>query len=545
MVCKKCNTENPSENKMCSNCGARIKNTKKSAIHKFGGLFAVILLGFAIFAYNSGIFARKYEVEQSRAQHPIIYIINNTLGIKPIKKSATILSDYLLANPASGEQPKVFVAKNGESVFFLEGYDAETSTGSLFASFNGKTKIPVSAKTYNNIKISDNGKYALFIDLPEKDKNFGALYIYKKNSEKEKIADNVSLTEFGFSPDSQSIVYISQGDLYFQKIGSQREKIDSNVYALINVSASSSVLYTKVNSENGYDLYYWKLNKEAVLAGKNVSPNLVYTSGISDNFYYCCNSEHPSSYSLYYKAGKKDSQLIDTAVLSPIAWDSRYNNIVYMKNFSSDTFTSDTYVKLNGKNSEKLGVSADTSRVTVRTSYDFKHIAYLSDIDATTGLGKLYLSETGLFKDKEPFLVAENVYDFDFSKDAKVLLYLDSPNSGNTFNLHLYKNKTETMIAENVQQNSFTMTSNAKAVFYLTNYNAEKDSGNLFCKSLSNPKSESIKIDTEVTRNFCVRSHNQVIYTKNYSNDTGESDLYLWRGKKLEHIDKGVITRFY
>lgn len=541
MICRKCNTDNPPENKVCSNCGSPLKNKNKTDRGKFGGLFAVLILCFATFSFNSGIFARKYEVTPTRIQHPIVYIKDNTLGIKPLNKETTILSDYLLANPATGEQPKVFAAENGESVFFLEGYDTETATGALFASFNGRTKIPVSAKTFSNVKISADGKYALFIDLPEVDKQSGSLYIYKKNSEKEKIADNVSLTEFEFCMDSKSIVYIEQGDLYFQKIGSEREKIDSGVDEIVDTTKSLSVIYSKKIAENSYDLYQWKHNKESVLVGKTVSSDFVYTSKIDDSFFYCTPSDKPSNYELFYKTKNKDSELIDTNVLSPIVWDSKYNNVIYMKNFSPDDFTSDTYVKLKGKNAVKLGVSADTSRTTVRTSYDFKHIAYLSDINSVTGLGNLYIKESGFFKDKEPVLVAENVYDFDFSKDAKVLVYLDSANSGATFNLHIYKNKTETMIAENIQKGNFKLTSNAKAVFYLSNYNAEKDSGNLFCKSITNLKKESIKIDTEVARGFFARSHNQVIYTKNYSSDSGERELYLWKGKKSECVDKGII----
>ncbi len=542
MICKNCNTDNPEGSSVCSKCNQPLENKKKKkSAGKYGGLIAVFIFCAVLFVINSGILTKKYEVAADRTGYPIVYIKNNMLGVKPVKKSVSILSDYLLANSESMEKPRVFISENGEGVYFLEGYDSETSAGALFASYNGKTKVPISSKVYGNVQVSDDGKYALFIDMPDLDNNAGTLYLYQKNKEKEKIADNVTLDGFKFSNDSKNIVYTTQGDLYFQKIGSEREKIDSDVTGIVNISNFMSVLYTKANQEYASNLYYWKHNKEAVLVGEKVSSNLVFTSSISDNFYFCGDSASSTNSSLYYREKNKKAELVDTNVLSPLVWDCNYNNVIYTKNFSMDDYSSDTYFKKGKRDAKKLATTSETTRATVSASYDFGTIVYLSEINPETKLGKLYLKKNSVFKNQDPVLISENVYDFDLSKDGKTLVYVESANASD-YTMHLYKNKTDTVIAENVQGEHFELTQNSRAVIYLSNYNADKDSGNLFCKSLTNPKKESVKIDTEVTKHFSARNEKQVVYTKNYDNNSGESELCLWKGKKSETVDKGIIN---
>ncbi|MCX7715184.1 MAG: zinc finger Ran-binding domain-containing protein [Clostridia bacterium] len=551
MICKKCSTDNPPENKVCVNCGSvlsaqdTLTKKRRHLFRKFGGLIAVFAVCLIMFVFNIGTFNPKYEMPIDRSQHPIVYVKNNALGVKPVSKPSSVLSDYLIANESSGQQPKVSLSKNGEGLYFLEGYDDVTRTGSLFASYNGKTKIPISSRAYGNMQVSANGKYVLFMESPILDKNWGTLYIYTKNGKKEKIADNVCLNEFGFSEDNKNIAYIEfsdssgKGDLYYQKINGSREKIDADVSKIIHISSFSSVLYLKSNTSGNYDLHYWKRGGTSKEISKNVPENMVYTSSLSDNLFFCSDNTSSSSCTLYSSTKSKVANVVDTAVLTPLYWDANYQNIIYTKNFSVSDFTSDTYLKLKGQNAVKILSATDNSHTSVSCTYDFKTIAYIGDIK--NGLGNLYIRKFGLFANNEPEMIAQNVSNFEFSKTGKTLVYTASPNGDANKNLYLYSNKKTTLIAENIQDKNYRLTADAKAVFYIANYNGAKDSGNLFYKNVLKPNSGSIKIDSDVARLFYPRSSNQVIYTKNYSTETGESELYLWKNKKAKLIDSGII----
>lgn len=512
----------------------------KKKTHKFGGLIAVAVFCAGVFVVNSGIFNKKYELPKVRDAFPIIYTNNDTLNVY-LKKSNT-LSDYLLATNDKQAKPQVYTPDNGNGVFFLENYDNLTSVGSMFASYDGKTKLPVSSRAYKKIEVTSNGEYALFIETPNVGSNSGTLYIYKKNKDKVKLCDNVSIDNFNFSGDEKKVFYVELnqnsdvGDLYSHKINSEREKIDSNVSNIVYSTSKNSIYYTKNISDDKKELYYHIQNKASVSITSDISDDMVYESALSDNIFYCADDTSPTSSTLYHKTPKGKSNIIDTNVMTPVFYDSNYQNIIYTKNFSSTDFSYDTYIKLKGKDAMLLASSADTT-APVMTSYDFSTIAYMGDTNSENKLGNLYIRNYGVFKNSEPKLIAENISSFRLSLDGKSLAYIVDTQ------LYVYKNGNSILVSQDATDNNYIFTNNSKAIYYLSNYNSTKLSGNLFMKKVSSLNKEAIKIDSDVSRAFYPRSEKKVIYNKNYNNETGISELCLWKGKnKSELIDTGNIN---
>lgn len=551
MICKKCSTDNPPEKNLCQNCGAPLHHSKRGGFFKkFGGIVGVVAVAAIAFTVNVGMFQAKYEQPIDKTKYPIAYVKNNSLYLKSLsKKKVTNLSDFLLSNSETTEAPKIFLSKNGNGLYFLENYDETTNSGSFFASFNGKTKVSISSKAYANIQISQNGTHALFIDAPDANASSGALNLYTKNEKKEKLVDRASLTEFQFSPNGKAFAYIEllndslKGELYFQKIGGEREKVDSDVSKIVYLPNNSGALYLKQTNETFYDLYYWHQGKASKKIAGNVTGNMIYTTPFSNKTLFCADNASPFNYTLYASGKNAEASIIDTQVMMPLQYDAQYQNVIYTKNFSQSEFTSDTYIKRKGKDPMKLLSATDTNATSVQASQDFSKVAYIGEIDPGTGLGKLYLQEFGFFSSKAPTLIAENVSSFSLSRSGRILAYTASTSENpSSKNLYLYAKKKQTLVAEHIQDGNYMLSDNAQALYYIANYNEEEDSGNLFVKNALKPSSEPTKINSDVSRMFYPRSHKQAIYLKNTDSKENPHELYFWKGKsKSELIDTGDI----
>lgn len=518
---------------------------KKHSAGKFGGLIAVLVFVILVFIFNIGMLNKKYDTPANRTQYPVVYTKNNTLSVKKLSKKANTLSDYLMADPASDSSPRAWMSENGQALYFLENYDDATQAGSFFASFDGKNKVSISSKAHENIQLTADGNYALFIEQPDLEKNSGPLYLYKKNGEKEKIADDISLDHFLLSEDMNYIGYIQTtsgqlaGDFYIQKLHGDKEKIDSDVSAIISLSGFNSSIYLKNTPSGNAELYYWNKKKGAVkLANDAVLP--VYTSKYKDNLIFCGKGQSQTSRTLYSKQGKKSPVSIDTNVVNVLGCDPTYQNVVYTKDFSQSDFSYDTYIKRGTKKAVKLLSSSDKN-TSVMYSYDFSAIAYISDMNPETKSGNLYLKKFGMFGGEESELIAQNVTSFKLSRDGSMIAYVGLGGNSKTF--YLYHNKKSTVISENIEDDNYQFTNDGKGLYYIANYTPAKSTGNLFMVKTSKSKPEPIKIDSDVSRMFYPRSEKQVIYTKDYNIETGESSLYIWKGKsKTEHIDTGIIN---
>lgn len=493
---------------------------KKSKFARYGGIIFVLIFVLVTFAMNMGLFYPKYESVLNTVNFPVVYSKDNTLCIAPLGKKANALSDFLTAG--EGVLPVVSIADSGNAVCFFENYDDKTQTGSLFVTYDGKEKIPVSGKAYKTVYMTQDGAMLLYAENADLNTGSGKLVLWKKNGKKEEISTKVKLKGFGMDKEKGHIFYIEyadgsdSGDLYVKK--GAAEKIDSDVFAITHIPDGNSVMYTKHTGEYDYALYYWKTSQEA----QKIDDAMLdfKASGIStESFVWCSRGGELS----VYNKGKINA--LDTAASNILRSDPTRGSVLYTKNFSPETYEYDVNLIYKGGETEKVA-SSEGNMLGVATSVDFKTTAYIEN-------NNLYIKEKGWRAEKEPVLVAENVSSFELSLNGKALAYVSDGV------LYLKFGSAVGMVSENVA--AYRFTPNGGGLCYLANYNETKRSGNLFIRNAAKPQSESVKIDSDVMYAFHARNEKTVVYIRNYNNETGEGELCVSRNGKVSKIDTGKI----
>lgn len=491
---------------------------KKNKFARYGGMLFFIIFVICSFVINTGILLPKYETLIDTKDFPVIYSKDNTLYIAPLTKQSVGISDFLTVN--ENTKPITEIADSGNAVYFFENYDDATKTGSLFVTYNGKDKLPISSKAYKNIYISADGKTALYAENPDLENMSAKLYTYKKGEKKALVSEKADINSFFMDKKSGHVFYTDfvsgANDLYF-KNGKSSEKIDSEVRAVIGVPDGNSVIYTK----NSGDVYYWQKSKQPQKISSSASEMII--SPIEPQAFLWCTAGDDFASDMYVF----DNQPIklDDNVKSVLQCDPKRANVLYSKNFNPENFTYDVALIYKGGMAEKLTtVSGDSARASA--SNNFSQIAYIEN-------GNLYIVEKGLFAEDSPILAAENVKSFKLNKSGNATAYI----SGDTLYLRYRDEVAE--ISSGVTDYRFTNDGNT--LCYIANYNQAKNSGNLYTKNVRKLNKDSEKIDSDVTREFYARGTKSIVYIKNYNNDTGEGELCVFRNGKNKTIDSGKI----
>jgi hypothetical protein len=513
------------------------ENNARQFFKKFGGLIFVLLFVAALFVYNAGILWHSYDVPANRSRYPVVYTKDNTLNVMLENgKKPNAVSDYLVSDENT-TNVRAVMSDSGESLYFHESFNEATNTGSLFASFDGKTKLPVSSNAYSGICLTEDGTYALFLEAAEN--NGGNLYLYKKKGEKRKIADGVK--DYAFSEDAKYVGYVEiNGDFYIASFSGDREKIDSGVSKIEAIKSGGSAVYTKQKESGEHSLYCWTKADGALNLAERVTYHVNMNKN-SDKLYYVDDADG----TLYEKNGNKKPKKIDTGVAfimeaygktNGITPDMKYGNFLYGKNHSAQDFTYDIYLKRGGKQTEKFASSGDVEEIAA--SQDFSIIAYISEAASGTRSGKLYMRQYGAFKNSEPVQIGENISSFKMIANGRKIAYISDGN------LYMYdtKSKRYQMIAENVKDNHYRFTVNGSGLYYISGYTEEKGTGNLYAVKTMQRNPKSVKVDSDVYYAFKPRTEKQVIYMKDYDINTGKGTLVQWKNKKSRELDSGAIS---
>lgn len=496
---------------------------KKSKIARYGGIFFVIIFVALMFAVNTGLIYPKYESNLDTTGFPVVYSKDNTLYIAPLDKKTNSLSDFLTVD--ENTSPVVRIADNGGAVYFLENYDEQTKSGSLFVTYDGKEKLPITGKAYKNMHISSDGKALLYAENPDLEANCAKLVLWEKGGKKTEIAPKASLIGFGMNTDKKTVYYVEHtdgsdsGDLYVHS-GSSGEKIDSDVYKIETILADGGIIYTKHAGENNYAAYYRKNSGEPEKLADAVKD--FNASGINTKRFMWINKTSGTGTEL--AVYDKKVSVLDTGAARILDCDPSRSSVLYTKNFNPQTYEFDVNLIYKGGESEKVA-SSSGNVMTAASSVDFKKTAYIEN-------GNLYIKEKGYFAEKEPVLIAENVKSFELSQNGMAIAYV----SGGK--LYLRFNDKTGEVSENVA--SYRFTPNGDALCYIANYNDAKMSGNLFVRNAAKPLSESVKIDSDVGE-FRARGKKTIVYIRNYNNENGEGELCVSRNGKVSVIDSGKI----
>ena len=615
MICKNCSYENAPEEKVCTNCGTPLaeeeieevaeveetteetteieeteesieeeiaeiteeteeiteeviddieeaaeatavkeEKTKKSILSPFSGLIALIIIAIGLWVSFTGIFAPKYDMPVDRSDYDISYVKDGSLYQKPVSGSSVKLSDALSADGEafSGYNYTIKQSKDGKITYFLEGFSQETYSGTLYVTYNGKTKTKIADNVVQGYAISENGKTVVYMSNIDPNTAMGSLYYYRKGGEPQLIANASLYQTYLVSQNGKAVAFLENvdgetgvGELYVVKTGSKPVKIDDAVSTGVKLSDKGEIFYLKNMNEMTYtyDLYKASASKAPSLISSGVAEGYVMTSSFSNKMGYVTVDEN-ESYNLNYIKGSKPS-VVMADLVGFFAIDIENENFLLAKmpeNADENTINPDMYIKKKGKDAVNIATALATPQH-AKASYDLKTIYYMNEYDNATQTGTLHVRKESIFGIAKDEVIATGVSGFTAANDGKAVLFVTNMDQSTGFaSLSAYSKGKTKVICENTLLSSYKLSQNGKAVIYIGDLNAETYTGTLYAISTTG-KGAAKTIDTDVYSSFYSRSDKNAIYIKNLDSETGLADVYMWKGKGTpEAIDTGVAA---
>jgi len=608
MICKNCSHENAPEEKVCTNCGTPLteeteidvieentettdveeiseiadagdieeieeaiedvdvveeiediateseKKIKKSILSPFSGLIALIIIAIGLWVSFTGIFAPKYDIPVDRSDFDITYVKDGSLYQKPISGSSVKLSEALSADGEgfSGYSYTIKQSRDGETIYFLEGFSQETYSGTLYVSYNGKTKTKIADNVVQGYSISENGKTVVYLSNINPETAIGSLYYYRKGGEPQLIANASLYQTYLVTQNGKSVAFLENvdsetglGELYVVKTGSKPVKIDDGVSVTIKLSDKGEIFYLKNMNEMTYtyDLYKASASKAPYMISSGVTEGYIMTSRFSNKMCYVTVDEN-ETYNFNFVNGTKPSVVMEDLV-GFFAMDVENSNFLLAKmpeGADENTVNPDMFIKKKGKDAVSIASSLSTPQHAT-ASYDMKTIYYMNEYDNTTQTGTLHIRKESIFGTAKDEVIATGVSGFTATNDGKVVLYVTNMDQTTGYaSLNAYSKGKTKVICENTLLSSYKLSQNGKAVIYIGELDPETYTGTLYAVS-STGNGNAKAIDTDVYSAFYSRSDKNAIYVKNVNSETGLADVYMWKGRGTpDAIDTGVAA---
>ena len=309
-------------------------------------------------------------------------------------------------------------------------------------------------------------------------KTTGELYLWTKKGS-EKLDSDISKIQAVYD---KTIYYVKDGSL-FKKVGTKdKEKIASEISSVVRTFESGEVYYVK--NDGGKVLYFYNGKDSDKIA--EYYAGYVTSSTKATAVAFFANESESSSKSKLYVAIKKNVNEVD---LEDVAGGS----------FAADGKSLYVIADLN-----KDGTAGDLYRISVSGSKTGKPEKYDTDV---TGRG---LTVT----------------------DGKVLYFKDyKKNAGD-----LYCNKKK--VDSDVYVYGVGYCKETKQIFYLVDYNADKEIGTL---KVSKNGGKAKKVADDVY-NPVILPNGYVLYLYDYSDKYSKGDLYLYKGGKPVKLDEEVTV---
>lgn len=531
---------------------------KRRGLIAFSGLIALVLIAVGLWVIFTGVFAPKYTVPVDRSKLPITYVKDNKLYQKPVSGKPAQISENLTVEPDTGASSytnTVVQSKDGKTTYFLENFDQETFSGTLYVSYNGKEKVKIAENVLQGFVVSENGKTVVYMSDINLQTSMGPLYYYTKGIEPQRIAEVSPYRTYMVSQNGKMVAFLENasaetgiGELYVVKTGSKPTKIDDGVLASFKVSNKGEVLYAKNYDQMTYtcDLFTAGAGKAATLVANGVSESYVMASDFSNKIAYVTVASDDTgnqTYNFNSKSGNKAPVSVMENLAGFFTVDVENQNYLLAKLPDDATaMNPDMYLK-KGKKDPLLVATGMATPQHASASYDFKTIYYLNEYDQTTGIGKLHVRKESLFGSAKDEVIAEGVSSFTATKDGKTVVYMTNLNEETgAGTLSAYTNGKTKQLAENILSSTYKLSQNGKTVTFIGDLNQETLLGGLYSIRTSGTSGPTA-IDSDVYGIFYSRSDKNAIYMKNYNEDTQTADLYLWKGNgKPEAVDTGVAT---
>jgi hypothetical protein len=538
---------------------------KKSKSKIVISLVVLVFISAALLlAYGMGFFNGKGSLS------PVVYMKGNELLVRDIKdeKSQTIsnevfddddlLNEYL-SSPMfyNDEEYQGFTSaqlnNDGRSLFYLSNVDlgGETLEGNLYLKdITGKKEsIRIASHIFPFFEITPDGKRVLYL------KNFNDSYqgdLYLNDLEKEtKVANEIS--HFKLSDNGEYVLFgryhsdTMDWDYYLKSLkdDSYEEKIDSNIYAILNRTPNfEKIYYTKLNNDDGTEnLYLKEKNQDKVkLIGDSSKIHSVEEDG--SVIYYKSYKEtfdlqnivnddmkaqdaeivYPNieDYFLYnenyywYSYPVYDEESYDLALEKYYEKEFRDYIRKYIQENPMELTKEELFVYKDGE-SKKI----DNNVAGVQAVGSNGAIAYYKYLD--NKIEKLNISEI----DSEYYLT-EYFWNNIFGKSA---LYM-----------YTVKDGSKLLLSQDQDEYRFlTFAEDLNSFYLLDKFNFDRYTGKLVKYDVSNMASfEAIADDVS---SFTLFPNDEILYFKDIKEGTGE--LYFMSGKRNEKIADDVSEFHY
>ena len=531
---------------------------KRPFIFAFSGLIALALICVAMWLLFTGVFAPKYEIATDRSKFDVLYVKDDSIYAKPVSGDTRQFSGGLsadAASPVTRYDDKILQSEDGKTTYFLEGYNEQTLQGSLYVSYNNRDKVLIAEGVAQGMKISPDGKSVMYITNMNYETSIGELYLYKKGGTPELIANKGIYNGYLFSDSSKSVAYLENvneetglSELYFRPIGGEATLVDQEVLDAAKLSSKNEIIYLKNYSTQTQvaDLYCWSKGGQPELMTSGISASSFAMSSFSAKAVYFKTPDQ-ASLDLAIKNPGQPEETVMSNIMGLFDYDIENSNYLIAKapEGADATQNPNMFLKKNNREAVEVGTNILSSSHG-RASLDFNTIAYIDEYDQTTNAGKLHLYTSkwfGLMKGDK--VVAENVYLFTMTPDGKTIAYMTAPDEEGKASLYTYKNGKIKHIADGITNRDFYLSQNGKTVIYMSDINTETNCGNLYSISTSGG-GEATLIDSDVYNSFYSRSDKNAIYPKNFNEQAGTVDLYMWKGKGTpELIDTGVSNLLF
>lgn len=447
-------------------------------------------------------------------------------------------------------------SKNGQFTYFLDGYDPETSSGTLKLIKKGKEKTitTITDAVHNSVVISSDGKSVLFLQSADENGDMGVLYYWNTGLESpHKISTDIDHGTFVFSADNDEALFLQNldrtvmhGDLYSQnlnKLKKEKIKIDGEVCRIFGTDhKGDNYIYAKAfdTANKSFEIYTCsnepesekiRLGERTLLAPHMLtSRNYMLVYGLNDD-------GTNNLYHVNIKNGNKEKIASGVNRIQKISDDEKH--ILYDKVYNGTT--ADYYIYTSGKQPQKVAgnvtVIPDDANSTpqLAASHDLKTVVYISGFDSRTGSGKLYISKFKPGKVSEPEHISDDVHSCHMTTNGSILYTKDYSLTRKVFDIYIYDKESPRMLKDELSPEMFEVSKTGDNIFYISGFNATTNSGELMVSNLDG-KSEAL---AEGVFGFDQTKHGDILFYKNLDTENGKFDLYIARNGKTKtvHID--------
>lgn len=549
ITCHKCNNKLSPDTKRNIVCNARVFETfscshcktsttevpanKKTIPRKaiiFGkisiAIITVLILVLSLFSCGSGKYVNDYALylKDSEIFFTNLKKDNKTLQLTSHLLDTDKINDKLLAKSGDLLGICTYMSENGKYIFFPDKISSGDYGFNLYyrevAKPNAEAvKIDSDVRSYT---VNASATLITYIKGEEK-----SLYQYKIGKDsKDKIASEVK--RFEVSDNGKKIVFInSENSIYLKYAGKEKEKIAGDVSAFKYVNKNFTTIYYIKDDT----MYKQDMGADRVKIAHNVRNVIkIYDSG--EIYYLTSETEKTHCYSLCFYNGIEEIEITDAFVdyysyatdVPVIAYtayrDSKlsifgnYENYIAVKNNANfvEQEKEATNFTINSAGTDVYYIDKNIDNKNYGTLY---HISITNDI---VSKAEAYDSDVYIY-----YCNFVNTTGIKYFKD-----YRDN-NGGE---LYINKNK----IDHDVKENYVTVCPNVNRIFYITDYNNDKEYYTL--KVYDGKK--SVKIADNVHSHFTTPD-GKVFYLYDYSLSYYKGELYVWSNGKTRKIDDDVV----